>query len=120
MHLTSIIACNEKQENEEKFTISGQVSGFPDGTKFYLRNLSTDEVFDSTTVKNNNFKFEGQLSNPPEQIWLNAIIDKKFIYTNLFIGNDKINVKGDIADFPWNVEIKGSLRNKLEKKLLQK
>lgn len=102
----SITACSEK--NEEKFTISGQVSGFPDGTKFYLRNLATDAVFDSTTIKNSNFKFEGHLSSPPEQIWLHATVDDKFIYTNLLIGNENINIKGDILDFPWNVDIKGS------------
>ncbi|UNZ00330.1 AhpC/TSA family protein [Zhouia spongiae] len=100
-----INACNEK---ENKFTILGQVSGFPDGTKFYLRNLATDAVFDSTIVENGSFKFEGYLSSPPEQIWLNTTVDKKFVYTNLLIGNDNITVKGDISDFPWNVKIKGS------------
>ncbi len=103
-----ITSCSEKEKKEEKFTITGEVTGFPDGTKFYLRNLATDAVFDSTTVENNNFKFEGHLYSPPEQIWLNASVDKKFIYTNLIIGNDNITVKGDISDFPWNVNIKGS------------
>ncbi|WP_298239518.1 TlpA disulfide reductase family protein [uncultured Algibacter sp.] len=103
-----ITSCSEKEKKEEKFTITGEVTGFPDGTKFYLRNLATDAVFDSTTVENNNFKFEGHLYSPPEQIWLNASVDKKFIYTNLLIGNDNITVKGDISDFPWNVIIKGS------------
>jgi len=101
-----IIACNQKEE--EKFIISGQVTGFPDGTKFYLRNLATDAVFDSTEVENGTFKFEGVFASPPEQIWLNTIVDEKFYYTNLLIGNDKINVKGDISDFPWNVNVSGS------------
>jgi len=85
-----------------------------------LQNLATDAVFDSARVENNRFKFEGRLSSPPEQIWLNntvetvivdkgsTTIDKKFIYTNLLIGNDNITVKGDILDFPWNVNIRGS------------
>lgn len=103
-----ITACSEKEKKKEHFTIVGQVSGFPDGTKFYLLNLATDAVFDSTTVKNNKFKFEGHLYSPPEQIKLNATIDNKRIYTNLLIGNDDIIVKGDILDFPWNVDIKGS------------
>ncbi len=106
--LIFVIACGEKEKQVEKFTISGQVSGFPNGTKFYLRNLATDAVFDSTTVENNSFKFEGELSSPPEQIWLNAMVDKKFIYTNLLIGNEDISVQGDISDFPWNVDITGS------------
>ena len=104
----SVTSCNKKENKEEKFTISGQVSGFPNGTKFYLRNLATNAVFDSTIVENNSFKFEGHLSDPPEQIWLNTTVDKKFIYTNLLIGNDNITVKGDISDFPLNVRIKGS------------
>lgn len=103
----STIACNQKEESE-KFIISGQVTGFPDGTKFYLRNLATDAVFDSTEVDNGAFKFEGSLASPPEQIWLNTTVDKKFVYTNLLIGNNNITVKGDISDFPWNVNIKGS------------
>lgn len=105
--LTLVSAFTEKEE-KDKFTISGQVSGFPNGTKFYLRNLSTDAVFDSATVENNRFKFEGHLTNSPEEIWLQTIVDEKFIYTNLLIGNDNIDIKGDIADFPWNVEITGS------------
>lgn len=103
-----ITSCNEKEKKEEKFTITGEITGFPEGTKFYLRNLATDAVFDSTTVENNKFKFEGHLYSPPEQIWLNATVDKNFIYTNLLIGNDNITVKGDISDFPWNVNIRGS------------
>lgn len=106
--LTLIVAFTEKDNQEGKFTIFGQVSGFPKGTKFYLRNMSTDAVFDSTTVENNSFKFEGRLSSSPEHIWLLATVDNKFIYTNLLIGNDNINIKADIKDFPWNVEIKGS------------
>lgn len=103
-----LFACNNKETKEQRFTITGQVSGFPNGTKFYLRNLATDTDFDSTTLENNHFKFEGHLMSPPEQIWLHTNLDNKFIYTNLFIGNDDITVKGDILDFPWHVDIKGS------------
>ncbi|KAF2338817.1 TlpA disulfide reductase family protein [Flavobacterium ginsenosidimutans] len=95
-------------KKEEKFTIYGQVTGFQNGTKFYLKNLATDAIIDSTTVENNKFRFEGKLASPPEQIWLYAIVNEKFIYTNLLIGNDNIRIKGDIKDFPRNVEIKGS------------
>ena len=82
--IISVTACSEKEKKEEKFTVLGQVSGIPDGTKFYLRNLATDAVFDSTTVENNSFKFEGHLASPPEQIWLNATVDNKFIYCLLY------------------------------------
>lgn len=101
-------SCDDKNKKEDKFSVLGEVSGFPDGTKFYLRNLTTDAVFDSAVITNNKFKFEGQLFDTPEQIWLNAKVDKKFVYTNLLIGNDDIKVVGDISDFPWNVKITGS------------
>ncbi|MCB0461152.1 MAG: AhpC/TSA family protein [Flavobacteriaceae bacterium] len=103
-----LIGCDNKENKEDKFVISGQVTGFPNGTKFYLRNLATNSTFDSTIVKNNTFKFEGVLESPPEQIWLNTTVGEKFIYTNLLMGNDRISVKGDISDFPWNVDIAGS------------
>jgi len=99
-----LFSCNSKKE----FVITGNITGFPDSTKVFLRNLSTDHVFDSTLVLQNKFKFSGQLQSPPEQIWLNMRVDKKFIYTNLLIGNDKIHIQGDLKDFPWNVKVTGS------------
>jgi len=103
-----VIACKINGDGVEKYIINGQVTGFSDGTKFYLKNLATDAVFDSTTVKKGTFKFEGTLASPPEQIWLNATVDTEFYYTNLLIGNDEITLKGDISDFPWNVSVSGS------------
>ena len=84
------------------------MTGFPDSTMIYLRNLSTDETFDSTLIIGNKFELKGELQDEPEQIWLNAKVDNKFIYTNLLIGNEIININGDIKDFPWNVNITGS------------
>ena len=104
----STSACKKEERNKGEYTIIGEVTGFPNGTKFYLRNLMTDDVFDSTTIENNRFKFNGSLASPPEQIWLNTTVDDKFIFTNLLIGNEKITITGDITDFPWNMKIKGS------------
>ncbi|MCK0158241.1 DUF4369 domain-containing protein [Cellulophaga sp. F20128] len=106
--ITSITTRNYNEKKKGNFIIYGQVTGFPDGTKFYLRNLATDAVFDSAIVKNNTYKFEGNLESPSVQIWLNTILDKNFYYTYLLIGNENITVKGDISDLPWNVNISGS------------
>ncbi len=106
--LMGAIACTESLTSGDGFTITGQVTGFPDGTKFYLRNLATESVMDSATLQGNNFRFEGHLAQPPEQIWLIANPDSQFVYTNLLMGNDDITVRGDVTDFPWNVEIEGS------------
>ncbi len=105
--LISMIGCKKKIK-QENYVITGKVTGFPNGTKFYLRNMSTDVVFDSTVVKDNKFQFKGHLEDTPEEIWLNTKVNNNFIYTNLLIGNENVNVKGDISDFPYNVTITGS------------
>ncbi|MCT4590622.1 MAG: AhpC/TSA family protein [Carboxylicivirga sp.] len=99
-----IVSC----QKHKGYRITGNVSGFPDSTTIYLRNLSTDETFDSTTIINGQFLLQGHLQDEPEQIWLNARVDGEFIYTNLLIGNENITVEGDIKDFPWHVNINGS------------
>ncbi len=99
-----IISCQRQSD----YLITGNLTGFPDSTIVYLRNLSTDETFDSTLVINGKFQLTGHLKAEPEEIWFNTIIDNEFIYTNLLIGNEKIMIEGDIKDFPWNVNITGS------------
>lgn len=102
----SAISC----QKQKGYLITGKVTGFPDSTIVYLRNLSTDETFDSTLVMNGEFQLSGQLQDEPEQIWFNTRIDNEFIYANLLMGNEKIKIEGDIKDFPWNVSITGSKR----------
>jgi hypothetical protein len=100
----TIVSCNY----QKGYVITGNLTGFPDSTKFYLQNLSTQETFDSTLIIKNKLVFRGKLQNVPEQIWLNSIVDNQFIYANLLIGNENVNIKGDIKDFPWDVKISGS------------
>lgn len=104
--LVAITALSCQKQNG--YIITGDLTGFPDSTMIYLRNLSTDETFDSTMIIGNKFQFKGQLLDVPEQIWLNTKVDNEFIYTNLLIGNENIRIKADIKDFPWNVNITGS------------
>ena len=100
----ALFSCNKPN----RYVITGNLTGFPDRTMIYLKNLSTDETFDSTLLVKNKFKLVGQLNSVPEQLWLNAKVDNQFIYTNLLIGNEDVQINGDIKDFPWTVEISGS------------
>ncbi len=100
-------AC-KKDSKEENYVISGNVTGFADGTKFYLKNLSTDVVFDSAVIKNNHFRFEGHLSDTPEEVALDVNLKDEFIYTILLIGNENITINGNISDFPFDLKITGS------------
>jgi len=103
--VTISIASCEKQGG---YVITGNVTGFPDSTMIYLRNLSTDETFDSAMVVEGKFKLTGRLLDEPEEIWLNAKVSNEFIYAYLLIGNENIQLKGNRNDFPWNVRIDGS------------
>jgi peroxiredoxin len=99
---------DKKDQIENGFTIDGTVTNFPNGTKVYLTNSTTEAVFDSTEVQNNHFRFDGQINDPPERFFLSSTVNGKFAYTYLFMGNDKIKINGDITDFPWRVNISGS------------
>ncbi|MDR3094261.1 MAG: AhpC/TSA family protein [Bacteroidales bacterium] len=103
-----LFSCNQPNG----YVIQGNLTGFPDSTMIYLRNMSSDETFDSALIINHQFELKGVLENVPEQIWLNTRIDNKLIYKNLLIGNEKIKVTGDIKDFPFNVQISGSKTQK--------
>lgn len=104
-------SCENKKESkntEEQYVVKGEITGVPDGTIIYLKNLSTDANIDSTEVRNSSFHMKGYLESPPEQLWLTSQLEDKFVYTNLLVGNDSIKIKADVDDFPWNVKIVGS------------
>ena len=102
--MISIISC----QKQDKYVITGNVTGFPDSTIVYLQNLSTEEKFDSALIIGGKFQLIGHLQDEPEQIWLTSNVGNKFIFTNLLIGNEKVKITGDIKDFPFNVKITGS------------
>jgi len=97
-------SCNQ----ESGFIISGDVTGFPDNTKIYLQNSGTQEIIDSTIINDNKFLFKGLLENPPEIVFIEGKLNNQLIYTSLIMGNEKIKIKADIKDFPYNVKVKGS------------
>lgn len=105
--LLLICSCSNRQEVKENYSITGKISGFPDGTKFYLKN-SIETISDSTILVDNNFKFEGIIQNPPESFYITTNVNKEFFYTFLRIGNEDVVIKGDKSDFPFNVKIEGS------------
>ncbi|KAB5491458.1 TlpA disulfide reductase family protein [Flagellimonas hadalis] len=110
MAVALFISCNTKTKQPEQhgFTIDGKVQGFPNGTKVYLTNTTTEAVFDSTEVQQGHFRFDGKLSAPPEQLFLSATVEGKLVYAFLFMGNDFVKISGDRSDFPWRVKVSGS------------
>lgn len=101
------------QEREEKdsvpsYNIEGNVTGFSEGTKFYLYSLETNANVDSALVTDNKFHMEGLIADPPVSFWLRATDGEDYVYTPLLIGNDSLVISADKKDFAWNVKTTGS------------
>lgn len=95
-------------EHRSGYVITGHLTGFPDSTMVYLQDINKDEDIDSALIIGGHFTLSGQLAEAPAQLWLQATVGDRFAYTNMLIGNDRIEVSGDIADFPNYVKIIGS------------
>lgn len=112
---------SDKQEQNNlppSYTVEGNVTGFPEGTKFYLYSLETNANVDSATVRKNKFKLEGQIVDPPGFFWLRTSEGEDYVYTPLLIGNDEITVSADKHDFAWNVKTSGSTIDSNYRKLM--
>ncbi|MBM2814120.1 MAG: alkyl hydroperoxide reductase/thiol specific antioxidant/mal allergen [Ignavibacteria bacterium] len=93
--------------NLESYSIKCKINGCPDNTKFYLMKLSGDEYLDSAIIINNNFVMNGKSDKEPELF----IITTELIgqhYNSFYLGNEKIQIEGDIKYFPKNLKISGS------------
>src|SRR5882757_2619841 len=92
----------------QKYTIKADLTGFPDGTWFYLQDLDVDAIVDSVPIRQGRFAISGRLDDPPQSLWLYSNYQNTFYYTVLLIGNEAVSVKGDIKDFPFHLAITGS------------
>lgn len=99
----AILSCSSQQ-----YVISTTVTGFPDSTKFFLKDLDTESNIDSALLIHDSFTMKGHLPQTPASLWLCANFNHNFYYLTLLIGNDTINVNGDIRDFPFNLSVTGS------------
>jgi thiol-disulfide isomerase/thioredoxin len=90
------------------YEIKGKITGFQNGTKFYLYDISTEANIDSTTIQNGTLLLKGSFGQTPKQLWLKAYYKQNFYYCNLLIGNEKISISGDITQFPTDISINGS------------
>lgn len=92
----------------QEYTIRANVTGFPNGTKFYVNDSDTDTDIDSATLQNDQFIVKGKLYSTPRNLWIHATSGGEYYYFTLLIGNEQISVKGDAKDFPFDLLIKGS------------
>jgi hypothetical protein len=50
----------------QQYIISANITGFPDSTKFYLKDLDTDTDIDSALVMHHSFSMKGRLGVRPK------------------------------------------------------
>lgn len=113
------ISCNKKPDTE--FSLTGKTNGIENGTMIYLDNADSQNIdlIDSTTVENNTFVFNTELSSSPLQV---ALWTDDEHYRFLWLENKKMTFDASKSNFEnakvtgSNIEILAqSLRKELEK-----
>lgn len=92
----------------QQYDIKANITGFANGTRFYLNDVDVNSNIDSAIIQGNHFELKGTVANAPKVLWLTTTSGKEFYYTVLLISNEKVNIKGDIKDFPFYLSITGS------------
>lgn len=90
------------------FTITAKLTGFPDGTKFYLEERETQMIIDSAACNGGIMHFKGRLHETPRLLSLSVTDNGKYYWCNVFIGNENVQVSGDKKDFPFYLKKTGS------------
>lgn len=105
---------------QQQFSIYANLTGFKDGTKFNLTDPEMQMVIDSAILKNNSFVITGKLDYVPKGLFLSANTEGNYYWCYLFIGNEKVTLKGDRKDFPFYLHVNGSKSQDIYNKLNEK
>lgn len=92
----------------QQYVIKGKISGFSNGTKFWLKDIDLDRIVDSAVMTNSAFTMKGTFTDGPRSLWLYTSTKDSFYYCNLFIGNETVTVKGSSRDMPFFMQVTGS------------
>lgn len=101
---------------EKGFTLNGNVSGFTDGTKLYLEDVTSGmgQMMDSTQVQNGQFQFKGHLPEGVRKVWVRT---KDFSdYKAFWLENSIIQFQAQKGKFR-QAEIRGSAAHLSETQL---
>lgn len=94
-------------EKADGFTITGEVTGFTDGTKIALLNGTTGQPEQQGSISKNKFSFTGKLDKPAFKI---ILIDQKPPYLTMFLDNSDVKVNGTKEAFD-RANVTGSVSN---------
>lgn len=94
------------------FSITGQITGLPEDMRLVLRNLTTDEILGTARVQEGTFQFRGALASEPEELRIISanehLREGLLYYTDLLMGNEDVQLEGDVADLPHHINTSGS------------
>ena len=102
--------------DKKGFTLTGNLSGFADGTKLYLEDVTSGmgQMMDSTQLQNGQFQFKGQLPEGVRKVWVRT---KDFSdYKAFWLENGTIAFQAQKGKFR-QAEIKGSATHQEESQL---
>ena len=107
------------QKPKEHFTITADLSGFPENSKVVISNGTTGKVLDSTNLIENKFVSTGFIENPPVPISILIKPDNnnETAYSFIFVGNENVTISGNKNDFPDNLTVTGSKHHEFKTKL---
>lgn len=107
-----------KAQNKNVSRIEGTINGFPENALVKLYAVS-GRVIDSCYLKEKRFTLRKPFGKEAGQLGLTITKDSIHSSTQLFIGNENINIQGSKNDFPDNVSVKGSPNHNLMTELDQ-
>ncbi|MFT3827682.1 MAG: TlpA disulfide reductase family protein [Chitinophagaceae bacterium] len=109
-----LLLCITSIAAAQQYVIKGKISGFKNGTKFWLRDLDLAREVDSTVMNNGAFTMKGTFTDGPRSLWLYTQTKDSFYYCNLLVGNETVTIKGSSKDMPFFMQITGSKSQDVE------
>lgn len=93
----------------QSLMIDATITGFENGAIFRVDDMETQQTLDSAAINDNKFSLQAQLVSSPRSLMLVSFYKGKLYYRRMLVGNEHIELKGDITGFPWKIKINGSV-----------
>ena len=106
--LLALTACLTTLAFAQQLSLTGKITGFPNGTKFYLQEPEAQLIIDSAVMMDNVFQMTVKLDGVPQGLFLSTTVDGSYYWTYLFVGNEAVRISGGTKDFPFYLTVNGS------------
>jgi thiol-disulfide isomerase/thioredoxin len=103
----------------QEFSITANITGFPNGTKFYLDEIHSQQTIAEAALQHDKVIIKGSFTEYPTMVVLKATLNNNAYAYFILMGNENVFVNGDIRDFPFDIKVSGS-RYQDENEMLKK